>query len=176
MPMVWFFPVIPAIDPGPDGSGGGALGLILVVSLFINAIPCLFTAIALWRTARWRGIPRPWLALIPVADLWVLGSLCDRYRKKARGKAGKMRRNLPLMGAAALGSLLLFGLLELWSADAMLVGLFLGMAVWVAFLVMRFAALCRLYEGCAPKDPGLYIALSIVCPVLIPFLIFKCRW
>ncbi len=174
--MVWFFPVIPAVDPGPDGSGGGLLGIILAVSLFLNAIPCLVTALALWRTAKWRGIRRPWLALIPVADLWVLGSLCDRYHKNTRGKAENMRRNLPLMGAGALGSLLLFGLLETWSAGGAMLGLFLGLVVWLGFLALRFVALCRLYEGCAPRDPGLYIVLSIACPLLIPLLIFKCRW
>ena len=174
--MVWFIPVIPAIDPGPDGSGGGVLGIILTVSLFLNAIPCLMTALALWRTAKWRGIRRPWLALVPVADLWVLGSLCDRYHKNARAKAENMRRNLPLMGAAALGSLLLLGLLERWEPGGTLIGFLLGIGIWVAFLVMRFVALCRLYEGCVPKDPGLYIGLSIACPILIPLLIFKCRW
>lgn len=174
--MIWFFPVVPVIEPAPDGSGGGILGIILMVSLFFNAIPCLLTALALWRTAKWRGILRPWMALIPVADLWVLGSLCDRYHKNVRGKAENMRRNLPLMGAGALGSFFLFGLLELWGAAGTRTGMLLGIAIWMGFLVMRFVALCRFYEGCAPRDPGLYIGLSIACPILIPLLIFKCRW
>lgn len=174
--MVWFIPLIPAIDPGPDGSGGSVLGMILMVSLFLNAIPCVLTALALWRTARWRGILRPWLALIPIADLWVLGSLCDRYHKNARGREEKMRRNLPLMGVIAIGSLLLFGVLEARNSFVVLIGLGLWLAAWAVFLVMRFVALCRLYEGCAPKDPGLYIALSLVFPLLIPLFIFKCRW
>lgn len=174
--MIWFIPLIPAIDPGPDGSGGSVLGMILMVSLILNAIPCVLTALALWRTARWRGILRPWLALIPIADLWVLGSLCDRYHRNGNGREENMRRNLPLMGVIAIGSLLLFGVLESWSGIGVLIGLALWLAAWAVFLVMRFVALCRLYEGCAPKDPGLYIALSIVFPLLIPLFIFKCRW
>lgn len=174
--MVSFIPLIPAVDPGPDGSGGSVVGFILLVSLYLNAVPCVLTALALWRTARWRGIVRPWLALIPIADLWVLGSLSDRYHKNGRGRKENMRRNLPVMGAVALGSLFLSGLLEIWSAFGAILSLFLGLIVWTVFLVMRLVALCRLYEGCAPKAPGLYIALSIVFPLLIPLFIFKCRW
>ena len=55
--MVYFLPVIPAVDPGPDGSGS-LIGILLVVNLFFNAVPCALTALALWRTARWRGILR----------------------------------------------------------------------------------------------------------------------
>ena len=168
--MVYFFPLIPAIDPGPDGSGGSLLGIILLVSLFINGIPCVLTALALWRTARWRGIVRPWLALIPIADLWVLGTLSDRNGKHAPGKGTRMGRNLPIAGAAALASLLLID-----KVDGMTI-VFLGLALWGAFLIMRLVALCKFYEGCAPSDPGMYIALSILFPVLIPLLIFKCRW
>ena len=91
--MVYFFPLIPAIDPGPDGSGS-LWGILLTVNLFFNGIPCVLTALALWRTARWQRIRRPWLALIPIADLWVLGSLSDRYNSQVRGRERKMRRNL----------------------------------------------------------------------------------
>lgn len=174
--MIWFIPLIPAVDPGPDGSGGSVLGMILMVSLILNAIPCILTALALWRTARWRGILRPWLALIPIADLWVLGSLCDRYHRDGNGREENMRRNLPLMGVIALGSLLLFGVLESWSGIGVLIGLALWLSAWAVFLVMRFVALCRLFEGCAPKAPELYTVLTIVCPPLIPLLIYKCRY
>ena len=171
--MVWFIPVVPAVDPGPDGSGGSLLGILVIVNLFFNAIPCVLTALALWRTARWRGIVRPWLALIPIADLWVLGSLADRHSRKNWGKGNHMGRNLPIAGAAALGSLLL---LSVRSHVGVTIGFLGALAAWAVFLVLRFIALCRFYESCAPGDPVLYIALSIVFPPLIPLFIFKCRW
>lgn len=176
--MVYFLPIIPAVDPGPDGSGGGLLGVLLFVNLFFNGIPCVLTALALWRTARWRGIVRPWLALIPVADLWVLGSLSDLCRKQKWGKNGKARRELPLLGGGALGSILLVaGIVEfsgLWQLD--ILAFLLALAVWGVFLVKRTVALCEVYQGFAPRQVGWYIALSIVCPLLIPLFIFKCRW
>lgn len=181
--MVYFLPIIPAVDGGP---GDSLLGMLLVANLFVNAIPCVLTALALWRTAYWRGIRRPWLALIPVADLWVLGSLSDRYHKQVRGKAMQTHRTLPLLGIAALASVLmvsavswLLSIVNLGSGLTMtleIIALYAAVALWGIFLVKRTIALCELYRGFASRRDGLYIALSILCPPLIPLFIFKCRW
>lgn len=183
--MVYFLPLIPAIDPGPDGSGD-ALGMLLMINLYLNGIPCILTALALWRTAKWNAIRRPWLALIPVADLWVLGSLSDRYQKQVRGKEKQMRKHLPLLGAAALGSILLvvaltwlLSLLNLNGRMPMTLGMItvLGaVAVWFLFLAYRVMALCDLYTGFARGRSALYIIFSVLCPPLIPFFIFRCHW
>lgn len=180
--MVYFFPIIPTVD----GGEGSLLPLLLHVNLFFNGIPCILTALALWRTARWFCVRRPWLALIPVADLWVLGSLGDAYHRRARGKEKKMRRNLPLLGAGALASILLvagvfrlIGVLNLSSGLSMVLGmgiLYLAIGVWGVFLIHRFIALCDLYQGYAPLRKNRYIVLSVLCPILIPLFIYRCRW
>lgn len=183
--MVYFLPLIPAVDPGPDGSGD-ALGMLLLINLYLNGIPCILTALALWRTARWNGIRRPWLALIPVADLWVLGSFSDQYQKQVRKKEKKMRKHLPLLGAAALGStLLVVALTWLLSVTNLngsmtmameMISAVGAMAVWFLFLACRVMALCDLYTGYARGRSALYIIFSVLCPPLIPFFIFKCHW
>ena len=177
--MVYFFPLIPAIDPGPDGSGS-LWGILLTVNLFFNGIPCVLTALALWRTARWQRIRRPWLALIPIADLWVLGSLSDRYNSQVRGREKKMRRNLPLMGAAALATIpamaLAMALTDRASMLLILLPAYGAVAVWGFFLVNRIMALCDLYTGFGRGKPAVYIIFSVLCPPLIPFFIFRCHW
>ena len=177
--MVYFFPLIPAIDPGPDGSGS-LWGILLTVNLFFNGIPCVLTALALWRTARWQRIRRPWLALIPIADLWVLGSLSDRYNSQVRGRERKMHRNLPLMGAAALATIpamaLAMALTDTASMLLILLPAYGAVAVWGFFLVNRIMALCDLYTGFGRGKPAVYIIFSVLCPPLIPFFIFRCHW
>lgn len=178
--MVYFLPIIPAVDPGPDGSGGSLWGILLMVNLFFNGLPCVLTALALWRTARWQRVRRPWLALIPVADLWVLGSLSDRYHKQVRGKEKRMRKVLPLLGAAALATIPLMELiLGLVAQLPMLLLLLLAygvLAVWSVLVVYRIMALCDLYTGYGRGKPAKYIIFSILCPPLIPFFIFRCHW
>ena len=58
------------------GSVGPLLGILSYV----------LTALALYTIARRRGISNPWLAWLPVADTWLLGSLSDQYRYVARGQ------------------------------------------------------------------------------------------
>lgn len=183
--MVYFLPLIPAVDPGPDGSGD-ALGMLLMLNLYLNGIPCILTALALWRTAKWNAIRRPWMALIPLADLWVLGSLSDRYQKQVRKKEKQMRKTLTLLGAGALGSIVLvIGLTWLLSRLNLNGGVAMAIemltvagatAVWGLFLVNRVMALCDLYTGFSRGRPAVYIIFSILCPPLIPFFIFRCHW
>lgn len=180
--MVYFFPIIPAVD----GGEGSLLLMLLQVNLFFNGIPCLLTALALWWTARWFCIPRPWLALIPVADLWVLGTLGDRYHSRERGREKHMGRNLPLLGAGALASILLVAgvwqvahSLDLHTELSMALDigvLFLATGIWGVFLVQRFIALWDLYQGYASLRKNRYIVLSVLFPFLIPLFIYRCRW
>lgn len=46
----------------------------------------VLTALALYTVARRRGLKNPWLAWIPVADSWLLGSLSDQYRYVVKGE------------------------------------------------------------------------------------------
>ena len=46
----------------------------------------VLTALALYTIARRRGLRNPWLAWIPVANSWLLGSLSDQYRYVVKGE------------------------------------------------------------------------------------------
>ena len=50
-------------------------------------------ALGLYTIAQRRGIRYAWLAWIPVGSVWILGSIADDYRQKARGEV-KNRRTL----------------------------------------------------------------------------------
>lgn len=52
-------------------------GIGAVFSSLIYFAVFVFTAVALYTLAKNRGIRHPWLAWIPVANVWILGSLSD---------------------------------------------------------------------------------------------------
>ena len=52
------------------------------------------TALALYAIAKRRGLKNPWLAWIPVADCWLLGSLSDQYRYVVKGEHRSKRKIL----------------------------------------------------------------------------------
>lgn len=176
--MVYFFPFIAAVDPGPDGSGG-VLDFLLTVNLILNGVPCLLTALALLAVARNWGISRPWLALIPVADLWVLGKIVDTYNLHCRKRKKNMRCLLPALGLGALLGPLLMGAvtsllpeLPLWAGLLLSYG---AVGIWGVFLIQRYIALCDLYRSGTTGREGRYMVLSVFFPFLIPYFVFASR-
>ena len=65
----------------------------------------VFTALSLYTIARRRGISAPWLAWVPVANLWVLGSLSDQYRYLTQGQMKHKRIALLVWRCVSYGML-----------------------------------------------------------------------
>lgn len=176
--MVYFIPFIAAID------GENAGYALLEMNLYLNLIPAVLTAIALFVVAGSWGVPHPWLALIPVADLWVLGRITDTYHRYVRKKEKKMRFHLPALGAGALVSPLLLVLVT-WLLEMLISGTtpfwlvllmsYAMVGVWGAFMVFRYIAICDLYRSGASGKEEWYMVLSFFFPFLIPFFIFASR-
>ena len=67
------------------GSGEEALmglmsTLMSIPASIIQIAVYVFTSLALYTIAKRRGINHPWLSWIPVANVWILGSIADQYR------------------------------------------------------------------------------------------------
>lgn len=71
-------------------------GLLLSNSFsFLFAIAAyVLTALSLFTIAQRRGIAHPWLAWIPIADLWILGSISDQYQYVTQGLIRNRRKTL----------------------------------------------------------------------------------
>ena len=70
-----------------DVLGTGLLSGILsgIPTTLMGIAAYVLTALALYTIAKRRGLNHPWLAWIPVASAWILGSLSDQYRYVVRG-------------------------------------------------------------------------------------------
>lgn len=69
--------------------------------LSLGALLYTLFAVSLWQIAKRRGINKHWLALFPVGNLWVLGSIADHYRS-LQGKTKNRRKVLRIIGVTAL--------------------------------------------------------------------------
>lgn len=65
-----------------------------IVLDFANLASYIILAVSLYSIAKRRGIRRPWLAWIPVANIWMLGCISDQYRYVARGEERSKRKKL----------------------------------------------------------------------------------
>lgn len=171
----------------------GVLLLVLMLVLAFSLVLYIFKAIGMYSIAKRRGLRNAWLAWIPVGNSWILGSISDQYQYVARGNVQNRRKlllGLAIAMAVCGGASVPAGLASVWetvnyygdSAGVALsgvgLGVILGMAgsvIGIVNLVFEYICLYNLYVSCRPDEAVLFLVLSIVLPVTMPFFVFSCR-
>lgn len=170
-----------------------------VVSFLVSLVVYVITAGTLYTIAERRGIDKPWLAWIPVCQLYLLGAISDHYQLIARYTTTNNRKTLLWLQIVML---VLLALALLLAGDAMIqtarmdttvpsyidvwehVVLDLKGIVVVALLLFvtavltvgtEYVALYDLYRSCDPDNSVLYLVLSIFLSITMPvFLLIVC--
>ena len=180
-------------------------GLWLVLrSLFgmpmlVSIATYVLTALALYTIAKRRGLKNAWLAWIPVADCWLLGSLSDQYQYVVNGQHKSKRKILllfrilitimwiSLMGLLAnlffhaFGSILWGSMNDdqnfqiLHQAMNLLVLCLPLVGASIAYAVFRYMALYDIYRSLDPANCVLFLVLGILFGVTEPFFLFFSR-
>ena len=143
----------------------------------------VFTALSLYTIAKRRGIACPWLAWVPVANLWLLGSLSDQYRYLTQGKIKHKRISLLVWKGVSwvlTGSIVRAVIAALAGASVGAVLMVLCLALVVAcaavvYVVLYFMALYDVYASCDPQNAAVYLVLSIFFRFLVPIFLFVSR-
>lgn len=159
----------------------------------------VLTALALYTVAKRRGLKNPWLAWIPVADSYLLGSLSDQYRYVVNGENKSKRKILLVLRiliavmSTALFAVLIamciqaFGGIMRGTGEDELVDQILGLAlslfglslpligIAIAYTVFRYMALYDVYKSMDPSNCILFLVLSILFGITRPFFLFFSR-
>lgn len=184
-----FFDKLPTLTSNP---------MSIAVSV-VNVLAYVLTALALYTMAKRRGINNPWLAWIPVANLWVLGSLSDQYRYVVKGEIHAKRRILLVLEIISLimkfvmtiiilsmvfgyinnmliapGPGALFNAIAGPGLGLLAVG-FPMLGIKIAKAVIRYMALYDIYSSSDPQDNVLFLVLSILIGITTSFFLFYCR-
>jgi hypothetical protein len=168
------------------------------ISSLISVAAYVFSALAIYTIAQRRGIKNPWLAWIPMVNVWILGSISDQYRYVAKGEVKNKRKIL--LGVNILNFILTW--VAVIKMIVTVVGVIVGetyltdemeairqILVSVAFFapvailgivgfVVEIMALYDLYSSCEPANNVLYLVLSLVPginTVARPLFLFLCR-
>ena len=177
------------------------LGLLPVLfssvpSLAFGIAVYVLTALAFYTIADRRGLKNPWLAWIPVANLWLLGSISDQYRYVVKGEFKSKRKILLVLGIASMVvGIVIFGLItslaitgisgamggiseeqmvsQLMGRAIGMVGLFVPMmGIAIAQMVIRYMALYDVYKSMDPSNCVMFLVLSILFSFTEPFFLF----
>lgn len=162
---------------------------ILVVAGILSLVTYIFSSLGFYTLAKRRGILHPGLAWVPVCGArWILGSLSDQYASLTGAKL-RCSRHILLWGelvlTAAAIPLLVFAIQLL---TATLAGQDVTMQLMqlngvqtllnlasIALSVMLYIALYKVYKSCDPKHATLFLVLSIIFSITMPFFVFACR-
>lgn len=174
-----------------DTMGAGAFGvfmavyiLVMLLSSALSLVVYVLHSLSLYTIAQRRGIRHGWLAWIPVGNLWLLGSISDQYQYVAKGKIKNRRKVLLGLNIAliVLYVTCFVGLIALLiSVDEVLaflwviLGVIALLAVAITILVYEYIAYYDLFSSSEPNNATLYLVLSIIFSVTLPFFVFACR-
>ena len=181
-----------------DALGRGLItGLLSGTPSFLLSIAMyVFSALAIYTIATRRGIRKPWLAWIPVVNVWLLGSLSDQYRYVVKGEIRSKRKTLLALNIInfVLGTVVIvlsvITLVGAFSMDAPgmsqkaalmqvlgpAIGLFcvslVMLGTGLATAIIRWIALYDVYLSLDPSNSVLFLVLSILFQVTEPFFLF----
>lgn len=172
----------------------------IAVSAVIGIAIYLLESISVYKMAKSAEIKNPWLAFIPVANDWVFGTLAEKYKKKNGTKSARFGIILPvlegivLIEAIALTIFTVISIKEItgYALDAVntssemapeqfmslipvIILYFALMAVAIAYAVVFFIALWRVYSSFDKLNATLYIVLSVIFTISVPIILFIIR-
>lgn len=166
-----------------------AIYLIILLLTAVFSVACyIFQSLGLYTLANRRGIHNPWLAWLPVGNLWILGSVSDQYQYVAKGRVRNRRKVLLGLMIAIYALMIPEVIFSFWmgfsegeagSSAAPVILFVLTVlalsAVAIIATVFQYIACYDLFESSNPKNATLYLVLAIVFPVVLPFFLFACR-
>ena len=179
----------------PEMMGGAATGIITGVFLIVyflamafSLVSYVFNAVGLYRIAKRRGIHHAWLGWIPVGCNWLLGSISDHYQYVAKQKNTRRRKVLLTLSLIMMGAVMAFagavaamalstgasaGNVRASLAIALCAVMYLVvMGLGIAITVISYFAYYDLFRSCKPGNAVLFLILSVIFNVTLPFFVF----
>ena len=150
----------------------------LIAWLVLTLVEYVLKGIALSQMARNAGLPNPALAWVPVANNYLLGTLCDRSQYALTGKEWKFSIILPVLDLLSLlGGGVLTGLYGLFN-DYLYYGSEysfydtnfqsgIGGLLGLATAAATATALYQLFKDYAPGREVLYTVLALILGSLV---------
>lgn len=183
-----------------DAAANGVAGFLMVFMILYYLLTAGFfilnyvlTALSTYTIAKRRGIHHPWLAWLPIGSEWILGSISDQYQYLTKKRVRNRRKVLVGLSIGLVAAIVpIFAMIVLTAVSEVTgldtEGTLLGATLAVTLLsvlviavltiilaVFAWIALYDLYASSDPENAVLYLVLSILLGVTLPFFVFACR-
>ena len=165
----------------------GVLSSVFLISLLILLVLGIFETISLYTIAKNRGIKNAFLAFNPIGDYYILGKIYDDISATMNKKTGYAVRMAVLSAVsltAAVFACVFFSMSLVMGYTGGMSAPFIALAIsfalvmigcFVAASVFMFISLYAIYREYAPSNAVLFLVLSVLIIVTMPFLLFSIR-
>ena len=173
-------------------------GIMVVYFAFLGVISLvmyLLNAFGLYGMAKGSGISAPWRGFIPFANTFLFGKIAERYVKKDGKRSAKFGglllafEILTLVLAFVTTAFVIGMIFVLATAEseteltnsiivpmfAMLISCFVLMGVSIAYIVLYYVALWRIFTAYDYNNATVYFVLTIFFSFLGPIFLFVLR-
>lgn len=167
------------------------IGFILVFAAVFGIISYILQSKSMYTIAKRRGIHHPWLAWVPVGNMWMLGCISDQFRALSYGQHTNRRRTLMVLDILVLVILIpliiaFAGLFDMvfedpnayvavGTASGIVIASLLICGVGIAVSIVQYMCLFDLFRSCNPNRSVLFLILSILISYPLPFFVYACR-
>ena len=178
----------------------GYMVFLLVVWLLTTAYSIasyVMGSLGFYTIAKRRGIDKPWLAWIPVLNVWTIGCISDQYQYVVKGENKSKRKILLGLQIAAILCVILFYVVyfvffirtfasmeymddmsmvsSVFSTFGLMLLIMIPMSI-ISILasIFTYMALFDVFTSCSPKNNVLFLLLSIFLGIH-PFIVFFIR-
>lgn len=171
------------------------IGVYFAFLGIISLVMYLLQAFGLYGMAKGSGISAPWRGFIPFANTFLFGKIAERYVKKDGKRSAKFGglllafEILTLVLAFVTIAFTISMIFVLVAADnetelaysiaapmsAMFISCFVLMGVSIAYIVLYFVALWRIFTAFDYNNATVYFVLSIFFSFLGPIFLFVLR-
>ena len=141
-----------------------AIVMFLLFYLVILGGTWVLVSFGPYRMAKHAGIPRPWLALLPVGNAWILGLLAERSVYAHTQRPRRLAFWNTLLQALPLASLVLLFPLALadWDFNPLIgISLLVLVVSGLVGIVMYYYCIYHIFKDYAPDNALLYFLLGI---------------
>lgn len=169
-----------------DFTAGLAFVIIYFVVIFgISITMYLFEAFGLYRMGQRLGFKNPWLAFVPVANVYALGKVAEQYVKNDGKPSAKFSKILLTLNIIILAIAVLFVVFAVVAAVlfsnrvAIFIPIILGylalIGIAIAQSVVYYIALWRIFAIYDNNNATVFLVLSIFISFLYPIFLFVLR-
>ena len=151
---------------------------ILIFVMLYGLVMYVLQSVGLHTIAKRRGIHHSWLAWIPIAANWLMGSISDQYQFVAKGRVRNRRKvllglSIPTLVLSVVSMVLSITTITATAMDGgaetmlpmailvLVVSMFLSI-LSIVLMVFQCIALYDLYASCSPKNAVLFLILQLL--------------